>query len=82
MTVKEAYELFKSTYNKLVVRSCYEYDSCFVFEAVSPKYVDVKDDIIFDCIYSVEKTTGKLTSFKPFDISPDEYKRGREVQIE
>lgn len=81
MTVKEAHKIFKSEYSNLVVKSCYEYDSRFVFEAVSPKYADLKDDIVFDCLYSVEKASGKLSSFKPFDISPDEYKRGKKVNF-
>ena len=34
MTAKEAYEIFKAKHGDLVVLSCYEYDSRFVFQAV------------------------------------------------
>ncbi len=82
MPVDEAYKIFKTNYPNLVIKSCYEYDSRFVFEAVNPKYANVtKDDIVFDCLYSVEKENGDLTPFKPFDIPANEYKRGRKVTL-
>lgn len=82
MTVDEAYKIFKSKYANLVIKSCYEYDSRFVFEAVHPKYADATEDtIIFDCLYSVEKESGNLTPFKPFDIPANEYKRGQKVAL-
>lgn len=82
MTAKEAYEIFKAKRSDLVVLSCYEYDSRFVFQAVLPKYTKVKDgDVVLDCLYSVEKKSGKFESFKPFNISVDEYQRGKKVSF-
>ena len=82
MTAKEAYEIFKVKRGDLVVLSCYEYDSRFVFQAGTPKYTKLKDrDVILDCLYSVEKKSGKLESFKPFNISLDEYRRGKKVSF-
>lgn len=82
MTVKEAYEIFKTKHDDLVVLSCYDYDSRFVFQAVRPKYSKLKDgDMVLDCLYSVEKRSGKLEAFKPFNISPDEYRRGKKVSF-
>ena len=82
MTAKEAYEIFKVKRGDLVVLSCYEYDSRFVFQAVTPKYAKLKTgDVVLDCLYSVEKKSGKLESFKPFNISVDEYRRGKKVSF-
>lgn len=82
MTAKEAYEIFKAKRSDLVVLSCYEYDSRFVFQAVLPKYAKLKDgNVVLDCLYSVEKKSGKLESFKPFNISIDEYQRGKKVSF-
>ena len=49
---------------------------------VTPKYTKLKTgDVVLDCLYSVEKKSGKLESFKPFNISPDEYRRGKKVSF-
>lgn len=51
-------------------------------KAVLPKCTKLKDgDVVLDCLYSIEKKSGKLESFKPFNISVDEYRRGKKVSF-
>lgn len=80
MTAQEAHRKFTTTIGKLVIVACTEYDSRFVFQAVPPKYA--KPELIdktFDSLYSVEKKTGKIARFRPFDISEEEYQRGKRL---
>ena len=82
MKVDEAYKKFTSEYEKLTVVSCYEYDSCFVFEALSSNFVGAEEqDMVFDSTFAVMKDSGKITAFKPFNIPADEYKRGKRIRI-
>lgn len=82
MTASEAYKKFTSEYEKLTVISCYEYDTCFVFEGVSKNFVGTEaQHMVFDSTYSVNKETGEVAPFKPFDIPDDEYKRGKKILI-
>ena len=84
MTLKEACNIFRSNEKckNLSILSCYEYDSCFVFQAVSENYVKSKDaDKVFDSLYSVNKKDGDIVSFRPFHISVDEYRRGKKVKL-
>ena len=82
MTAQEAYRIFTAARDDLVVMSCYEYYSRFVFHAVPPSYATAaKAKEVFDSLYSVVKNTGKVTQFTPFDISTDEYKRGKRITI-
>jgi hypothetical protein len=82
MTVNESYKKFMSEYEKLTVLSCYEYDTCFVFEAVSDNFVDTEaQNMVFDSQFAVNKSSGEITPFKPFDIPIDEYKRGKRIRV-
>lgn len=82
MTVSEAYNKFVSEHEKLVVLSCYEYDSRFVFEAVSNELADAEyKHTVFDSTFAVIKDSGKIVPFKPFDIPVDEYKRGKRIRV-
>lgn len=73
MTVKDAYKLFKRIHPDKEVSSCKEYKTLFVFmlEGSTPKTID--------CLISVSKINGLVRDFKPFHISPDEYKKGKVV---
>lgn len=82
MIVQEAYKAFTQARPYLEVLSCHEYDSCFVFHAVPPEFTTPdKADQVFDSLFAVNKTSGKITRFTPFDISADEYKRGKRIAI-
>ena len=64
MTANEAYKKFVSEYEKLTVVSCYEYDSCFVFEAMSSNFVGTEEqDMVFDSTFAVVKDSGKIMPF-------------------
>lgn len=81
-TVQEAYRLFTSARSDLTVLSCYEYSSCFVFQAVPKDRVKDKYAIVaYDSLFSVDKKTQKVAMFKPFDIPASEYKRGKRITI-
>lgn len=80
MTAHEAHKKFTTTLKELVVIACTEYDSCFVFQAVPPKYATKElVDKVFDSLYSVSKNSGKVTRFKPFDIPAAEFERGKRL---
>ena len=82
MTVSEAYKNFNSEYKNLTVLSCYEYDTRFVFEAVSNNFAGTEaQNMVFDSLFSVDKKNGEISVFKPFDIPADEYKRGKRIRI-
>lgn len=81
MTVKDAYKVFIKKCENMVVLSCYEYNSRFVFNAVPKKYAKSKDvDMMLDISYFVEKSTGAVGKFKPFLIPMDEYKAGKQIK--
>jgi hypothetical protein len=82
MTASEAYKKFTSKYDKLTVMSCHDYDSCFVFEAVPNNNAGTEaQHVVFDSLFSVDKSSGEILPFKPFDIPADEYKRGKRIRI-
>lgn len=82
MTASEAYNKFISENDNLVVLSCYEYDSCFVFEAVPSNRANTDaQHMVFDSQIAVNKTSGEIAVFKPFDVPIDEYKRGKKILI-
>lgn len=82
MTVNEAYSKFKKSYSDLTILSCYEYESCFVFHAVSKDIDDDKKHMTFDSQYSVRKRDGMLSKFNPLDISDEEYDGGKKLPVE
>lgn len=80
VTAKEAYKKLIGRYSAISVARCYEYDSMFVFEmrpAMMRLYKNARPMI--DALVSVNKATNEIRDFKPFYISSDEYKRGKEV---
>ena len=82
MTVQEAYKTFKNTEPKLEVMSCHEFDTRFVFHAVPSKFATPDQAAkILDSLFSVDKKTGKISTFTPLDIPTDEYKRGKHIPI-
>jgi hypothetical protein len=78
MTAKEAYMLIKQDTPKLKVVSCIEYNTLFVFQVV-PEGYKPNGEILFDCLRSVNKTTGVVRDFKPFHISVEEYRKGKTI---
>lgn len=82
MTAQEAYKTFMTERAGMVVLSCHEYDSCFVFQAVGSKMADNPEaSKVFDSLYAVDKKTGKISAFKPFEMPIEEYKRGKKINI-
>lgn len=61
---------------------CYDYDSLYVFETIPKAYnQNNTGDILLDSLVAVDKKTGRPRAFKPFDISPEEYRKGRQVKL-
>lgn len=79
MTPNMAYNILISKYPDLYVRTCHEYDSAFVFNAI-PSFIPDKKKEIFDSLYGIDKKTRNIFTFQPFSISQDEYDRGVEVK--
>ena len=69
MTGKEAYTIIINKFKGRVVKSCYEYKSVYVFD-LSRKEGEL------DALWSVDKETGVVKNFKPFDIPVEEYRTG------
>lgn len=80
MTANDAYRILSGKRSDLIVRTCIEYDTCFVFQAIPKSYARDKGvDELYDSLYRVDKATSKCYSFNPLDLSPEEYKRGRQI---
>lgn len=80
MTAKDAYKVFTKKCKGLVVLSCYEYESRFVFNAVPKEYANTTEaTTMMDISYFVEKSTGGVGKFKPFLIPMAEYKAGKQI---
>ena len=82
MKVKEAYELLIANTPKLRPIQCFEYDTLFVFQIVPKSFNEKTDnaDQLIDCLRSVNKATKEVRDFKPFHISLNEYRNGKEVK--
>lgn len=78
MELQEAIQLFKAKFPDRKIISGYEYDSLFVFSVVS-KETSVENEEFFDCQSSVNKKTGEILTFQPWNISIDEYRRGKKI---
>jgi hypothetical protein len=77
MTAKEAYEKIVKWQPNMKVLECYEYDTLFTFQLVPSEY-SVKD-IPLNGLFSVDKKTGSIRSFKPFNIPITEYRKGKKI---
>lgn len=80
MGVKEAYSIVTRTIPGQKVIKCIEYNTLFVFQMVSKNLKpSIQPDEVMDCLWSVNKKTGGVRNFKPFDIPLDEYRNGKQV---
>lgn len=77
MTAKEAYVILLTSTPGMSAMSCYEYSTMFVFNMVPDGY-NGKDSLL-NGSYSVNKVTGDVRDFKPFHISIEDYRNGKEV---
>lgn len=81
MTAREAYHKLITKWPDLDAVTCYEYKSIFVFNVVPKNYKNKsKDEVIFDSLCSVNKHTGDVRTFKPFNIPVKEYVNGKEIE--
>lgn len=80
MTSKEAYQLIKQRNDDIEVVNCYEYKTVFVFQTI-PKAVKGKVDPtkMLGNLSSVNKSTGEIRGFTPFNIPKEEYLAGVQV---
>lgn len=78
MTAKEAYRIVISRFSAVEVAKCYEYDSIFVFQ-LNPWMLQSSKHPMLDGLLGVNKSTGEIRDFKPFHISIEEYKSGKEI---
>lgn len=77
MTAKEAFHKVINTMTGMRATSCYEYDSAFVFQ-MAPNCAKDPSRLLTG-LTCVDKKTGAVRAFKPFDMSIDEYSRGKKV---
>lgn len=81
MNLKEATKLFTTKYPNQKILSIYEYDSVYVFSSAPKNSKATSDEGLFDCQTSVNKKTGKIQTFQPWNIPIDEYKRGKKLSV-
>lgn len=79
MTVKEAYSKIISERPGIKAIKCFEYKSLYVFTVVSENITLKNTSQLVDRMRSVDKSTGAIRDFKPFHISLDEYRNGKEI---
>lgn len=79
MTAKEACMIINNTMPYFKILSCYEYNTIFVFQIVNKKAKNVDTSKLLNNTVSVNKMTKEVKSFRPFDISINEYKNGKKV---
>lgn len=61
---------------------CTEYDSLFVFKALTDEQKSAGNvNELYDILYGVNKKTGVVAVFNPMNIPADEYKNGKKVTI-
>lgn len=82
MTAREAYSILTSKMPGVKVGKCYEYKTVFVFQ-IAPDMLRLSKTSapMLDCLLSVNKTNKEVRDFKPFYISIEEYKTGKEVPV-
>lgn len=80
MTAKQAYAFLMAKKPAVKVGKIFEYDSVYVFH-LAPDMLSLskKQSPMLDGLISVNKTTGEVRDFKPFYISIEEYRSGKEV---
>lgn len=79
MTANEAYLKIISERPGIKAINCFEYASLFVFTVVTEN-TKIKDhNKLIDRMRSINKITGEIRDFKPFHISIDEYREGKEI---
>ena len=80
MTANQAYAILKTKNPGVKVGRVFEYDSVFVFH-LAPDMLSLskKQSPMMDGLISVNKTTGDVRDFKPFYISVEEYRSGKEI---
>ena len=80
MTAKQAYTLLITKNPAIKVGKVFEYDSIFVFH-LAPYMLSLskKQSPMLDGLMSVNKKTGEVRDFKPFYISIEEYRSGKEI---
>lgn len=77
MLAKEAYSILTKKYPGVKVVDCYEYDSVFSFLITPGK--SRSQARVLDASLCVDKKSGVVRTFKPFDIPIDEYRRGVKI---
>lgn len=80
MTAKEAFYKVTSTMTGMRATSCHEYDSVFVFQMAPESAKDPSR--LLTGLTCVDKKTGVVRAFKPFEMSIDEYSRGKKVSAD
>lgn len=77
ITAKEAYSLLKNKFKASEPSKCVEYNDIYVF-VLEPTANFLKGKML-DNLLSVNKHTGDIRTFKPFDIPIEEYKNSKEI---
>lgn len=66
------------------VVSVYEYPSCFVYNMIADRYKEKTDssvsEKILDSSFSVDKRTMIVSPFRPFEMSVNEYLKGKKIK--
>lgn len=77
MKYDQAYKLLSNKIGNVRITNCTEYKNIFVFEISNCN--NDSNVIPLDNLISVNKTTGAIKSFRPFDISKEDYRSGKQI---
>lgn len=82
ISLNYAYAIARGFINGDRIVKGYDYDSLYVFET-APKGLKqfASDKPLLDSLVAVDKISGRPRVFKPFDISPEEYRKGEQIQL-
>lgn len=80
MDVKMAYGLIARRYKDFKIIRCFEYDTRFVFQIVPKDLDETMYDKHLNGLKSVDKKSGSIQTFIPFDMPLEEYNNGREIK--
>ena len=77
-------EAIKRALPGMSVVSVYEYLSCFVYNMIADRYKEKTDSSIsekvLDSSFSVDKRTMIVSPFRPFEMSVNEYLKGKKIR--
>ncbi len=82
MLLEQAIELFKTIFGDYRIASYKDIDGMYIFEAYSPKFDEMPEPkTAMDPWYYVEKATGAVGHYYPFNFNPKKFFETESVKL-